>query len=73
MEDVRFSARNRLTGAISRLHPGAVNTEVVLDLGEGQSIAAIITVGSAEALQLAEGQRVTALFKASSVILAVPV
>ena len=73
VEDVRFSARNRLTGAISRLHPGAVNTEVVLDLGEGQSIAAIITVGSAEALQLAEGQRVTALFKASSVILAVPV
>lgn len=73
VEDVRFSARNRLTGRISRVHPGAVNTEVVLDLGEGRSIAAIITQGSADALELAEGQRATALFKASSVILAVPV
>ena len=73
VEDVRFSARNRLTGSISRVHPGAVNTEVVLDLGEGRSIAAIITQGSADALELAEGQRATALFKASSVILAVPV
>lgn len=73
IQDVRFSARNRLSGTISRLHPGAVNTEVVLGLGEGQSIAAIITQGSSDALALAEGQRVTALFKASSVIVAVPV
>ncbi len=73
VESVRFSARNRLSGRISRVHPGAVNTEVVLDLGEGRSIAAIITQGSADALELAEGQTATALFKASSVIVAVPV
>lgn len=46
---------------------------MVLDLGEGRSIAAIITQGSADALELAEGQTATALFKASSVIVAVPV
>ena len=72
MEGVKVSARNCMSGTISRLHPGAVNTEVVIDLGHGQSVAAIVTRESADKLQLAEGQPASALFKASSVILAVP-
>lgn len=72
MDGVKVSARNCMSGMISRLHPGAVNTEVVIDLGHGQSVAAIVTRDSAERLQLAEGQPASALFKASSVILAVP-
>ena len=72
MDGVKVSARNCMSGTISRLHPGAVNTEVVIDLGHGQSVAAIVTRDSAERLQLAEGQPASALFKASSVILAVP-
>ncbi|MCL2523692.1 MAG: TOBE domain-containing protein [Betaproteobacteria bacterium] len=67
----RFSARNCLTGAISRLAPGAVNTEVVIDLPEGGSVAAIITKESAQNLDLAVGKTVSAIFKASSVILGV--
>ncbi|WP_296942503.1 TOBE domain-containing protein [uncultured Massilia sp.] len=68
----RFSARNRLEGTVARLLPGAVNTEVVLDLGGGGSIAAIITNASAEALALRAGAPATAMFKASSVIVGVP-
>jgi molybdate transport system regulatory protein len=71
-EGARFSARNRIDGTISRLTPGAVNTEVVLDLAGGGSIAAIITNDSAQALELAEGKSATAMFKASSVIVGVP-
>ncbi len=71
-DGARFSARNRLTGTISRLTPGAVNTEVVLDLAGGGSVAAIITNDSAQALELAEGKEATAMFKASSVIVGVP-
>lgn len=71
-EGARFSARNCLEGRVVRLTPGAVNTEVVLDLAGGGSIAAIITNASAEALELAEGKRATAMFKASSVIVGVP-
>jgi molybdate transport system regulatory protein len=71
-EGARFSARNQLAGTISRLMPGAVNTEVVLDLTGGGSIAAIITNESARALALAEGRTATAMFKASSVIVGVP-
>ena len=68
----RFSARNRLGGSIARIQPGAVNTEVVLDLGGGATLAAIITNDSCEQLGLAVGARATGIFKASSVILAVP-
>lgn len=68
----RFSARNCLAGTVSRVHPGAVNTEIVLDVGAGNSIAAIITRESASRLGLEEGSAATALFKASSVIVGVP-
>ena len=49
---------------------GAVNTEVVLDVG-GMALAAIITNDSAERLALKEGSEATALFKAGSVIVGV--
>lgn len=66
------SARNHLTGSVSRLHEGAVNTDVVLDIGGGKSVGAIVTNDSARRLDLAEGVSAGALFKASSVILARP-
>ena len=71
-QEGRFSVRNCLTGTVSRLIPGAVNTEVVIDLPEGASVAAIITNESAKNLDLAAGKTVSALFKASSVILCLP-
>lgn len=67
----RLSARNQLAGTVSRLLPGAVNTEVVLDLTGGGSIAAIVTHDSALSLALAVGVEAVAVFKASSVILGV--
>lgn len=71
-DNARFSARNRLTGTISRIQPGAVNTEVVLDLAGGATLAAIVTRDSCDQLALAVGKRATAIFKASSVIIGVP-
>jgi molybdate transport system regulatory protein len=69
--DVRLSARNQLTGTVTRIVPGAVNTEVVLELSGGGSVAAIVTNESATALGLAQGAAATAIFKASSVIVGV--
>jgi molybdate transport system regulatory protein len=67
----KFSARNRLAGTVVRVQPGAVNSEVVIDLDGGGTIAAIITNASCEALRLAPRERATGMFKASSVILGV--
>jgi molybdate transport system regulatory protein len=71
-EGAKFSARNRLRGTVVRLHEGAVNTEVVLELAGGATLAAIVTNESSDALRLAIGSPATAIFKASSVILGVP-
>jgi len=67
--DARLSARNQLQGTVVAVTPGAVNTEVVLDIGGGASLAAVVTQGSVAALSLAVGHHATAIFKASSVIL----
>jgi molybdate transport system regulatory protein len=65
------SARNQLAGKISRLTPGAVNTEVVLDLGGNGSLTAIITNESAKSLGLTVGREACALIKASWIIVSV--
>lgn len=70
-EGLRTSARNRLCGTIVERTDGAVNDEIVLDLGEGRTITAIITKESADELDFQVGQRACALIKASHVILAV--
>lgn len=67
----KLSARNQFTGTVTRVEHGAVNDEVVIDIGDGLTIAAIVTSASAKALGLAEGTQATAIFKASSVIVGV--
>ncbi|MGZ8288512.1 MAG: TOBE domain-containing protein [Telluria sp.] len=71
-ETARFSARNRMSGTVSRIVPGAVNTEVVIELGGGGTLAAIITIESCSALALEAGKPASGIFKASSVILGIP-
>jgi molybdate transport system regulatory protein len=67
----RTSARNHLWGEVSAIHKGAVNAEVGIKLPSGRTVTAIITDDSVAQLGLAVGKPVCALFKASSVILAV--
>ena len=72
LEGAKVSTRNQLAGKVGTVTPGAVNAEVVIDLDGGGSIAAIVTQGSVKSLGLAPGKRAIALFKATSVIVAVP-
>ncbi|PMR73799.1 TOBE domain-containing protein [Billgrantia endophytica] len=69
--EVKISARNRLQGTVSGIIPGAVNSEVILQLPTGQGITAIVTNESVSELALAVGQPCTALIKASHIIIAV--
>jgi molybdate transport system regulatory protein len=65
------SARNRIAGTVVRLHQGGINTELMLDIGGGKTLTAVITSQSAEALGLEVGDRASALFDAAHVILAI--
>lgn len=67
----RTSARNLLRGTVARREDGAVNSDIILDLGHGKTIAAVITKESADALDFKIGDRACALIKASHIILAV--
>lgn len=68
---MRLSARNQLRGTVIRVTPGAVNSEVVIALHGGQSLVALATRESVQSLALVPGAEATAIFKASSVIVAV--
>lgn len=67
----RLSASNQLKATVARIHPGAVNSEVMVDLADGGTMVAIVTKESAEGMGLAEGTEVVAVFDASSVIVGV--
>jgi molybdate transport system regulatory protein len=71
-DGLKVSARNQMRGTVMQVKPGAVNTEVILALADGGTLAVTITNDSVASLMLAEGMAATGLFKASSVILAVP-
>jgi molybdate transport system regulatory protein len=68
-EGMPTSARNHLTGTVSRIAAGAISAEVTLALPGGRTVTAAITRDSLERLGLAQGRSASALFKASSVIL----
>ncbi|AOI62581.1 TOBE domain-containing protein [Burkholderia territorii] len=68
---LKISARNQLRGTVETVAAGAVNSEVTLALDGGGTLTAVVTNDSVGALQLDAGRRAIALFKASSVILAV--
>ena len=67
----RLSARNQLSGTVAQVKPGAVNTEVDIELKGGEQVTATVTNDSIETLGLRKGQTATAVFKAGSVILAI--
>jgi molybdopterin-binding protein len=66
---VKLSARNQLTGTVQSINQGAAIANVVLDVA-GQRLVASITVEAVQELSLSEGSQVTAIIKASDVILA---
>jgi len=70
--EISTSARNKISGTIKKIDTGEVNSEVVLELGGGKTLCAVVTNHSVSEMALKKDQRVCALFKASSVILVNP-
>lgn len=65
---MEISARNQIRGTITAIKHGAVMAEVVIDI-ESQELTSTITLGSLERLGLRVGDRVTAIIKASDVLI----
>lgn len=66
---MKTSARNQLSGKIVEFINGAVMTEVKVEVSDAVHICATVTNEGKESLGLSIGDTVTALVKASSIIL----
>ena len=66
---MKLSARNQLPGTVTAVNKGEAIANVVLDVA-GQRLVASITVEAVGELGLQEGSEVTAIIKASDVIIA---
>ena len=66
---MKLSARNKLAGTITSITKGEAIANVALDVA-GQRLVASITVEAVDELGLSEGASVTAIVKASDVIIA---
>jgi molybdopterin-binding protein len=66
-----LSARNVLSGEVISSHDGAVNSEVEIKLTGGTTVVASITKESVHALGLKQGDKVSAIVKASNVLIGV--
>lgn len=66
---MKTSARNQFAGTVSGLRKGKVDFEVRVRLDPDNEIVSVITVESAENLELAIGKPVIAMVKSSSVLL----
>jgi molybdopterin-binding protein len=66
---VKLSARNQLQGTVTSIRKGEAIANVVVDVA-GQRLVASITVEAVDELGLAEGKSVTAVIKASDVVIA---
>ncbi len=64
---MKMSARNRLPGTITEVVKGEAATRVSLQVGDNHMVA-LITTESAEELGLEVGKEVTALVKATDVM-----
>jgi molybdate transport system regulatory protein len=67
---MKVSARNVFAGTVTSITKGAVNAEVILELKGDTRIAATVTNGAVESLDLQVGKNAYAIVKASSVIVA---
>jgi molybdopterin-binding protein len=66
---VKLSARNKLEGTVTSITKGEAIANIVIDVA-GQRLVSSITVEAADELGLAEGATVTAVIKASDVMIA---
>lgn len=71
MSNLQLSARNHLPGTIEEIVSDSIMTHVVIRVGEYQ-IESVITRRSADELKLQQGDSVTAVVKATEVMISKP-
>lgn len=66
---LNISARNKLQGKIENINEGDINSEVIIDIGNGDKVASIVTSNSIKNLDLKVENEVSAIIKASDIMI----
>jgi len=66
---MKLSTRNQIKGKITEVAKGKIMAKVKINIGGGNIITSTITVDAVNDLKLKKGDEVTALIKASSVMI----
>jgi molybdopterin-binding protein len=66
---MKLSTRNQIKGKVIEVVKGVITAKVRIDIGGGNTITSTITVDAVNDLKLEKGDEVTALIKASSVMI----
>ncbi|HZL09334.1 MAG TPA: TOBE domain-containing protein [Prolixibacteraceae bacterium] len=69
---MKLSARNQLKGKIIKVDEGLITSKVMLDLGNGNIISAIISKDAIADLDLKAGDTAFAIIKSTEVIIGTP-
>lgn len=69
---MKLSARNKLKGKILKVDEGLITAKVMLDLGNGNIITAIISKDAITDLELKQGDVAFAVIKSTEVIIGIP-
>jgi molybdopterin-binding protein len=64
-----LSARNQLRGKILSVKTGSVMSEIVVDIGGGNEIVALISASSAKRLKLKKGREALVVIKSTEVMI----
>jgi molybdopterin-binding protein len=65
---MKLSARNVIPGTITAVIRGQTTAHVKIDIGSGNTLTASITVEAVDDLALKAGDKVSAIIKASEII-----
>ncbi len=66
---MKLSTRNQIKGEIIEVIKGTVGAKVKIDIGNNNIITSTITAEAVDDLKLKKGDKVTALIKASNVMI----
>lgn len=69
---MKLSAQNQLKGKIIKVDVGLITAKVLLDLGNGNIISAIISKDAISDLDLKIGDEAFAVIKSTEVIIGIP-
>ncbi len=67
---MQLSARNQIPGRVLAVRTSDLMAEVTIDIGGGRTLTSVITRGAVESLGLKPGDEVTAVIKATTVMVA---